>query len=84
MSSVLAVRTKRSAKQFARGQRGGIFTPSYACAGHDGVECGGELSDAVADEEPEPGGAFAEVHEEVAGLLGGPGSVGMSGHAEHV
>ena len=28
VSSVLAVRTKRSAKQFARGQRGGIFTVS--------------------------------------------------------
>src|SRR6185437_4510384 len=37
-----------------------------------------------ADEEPEPGGAFAEVHEEVAGLLGGPGSVGMCGHAQDV
>jgi hypothetical protein len=28
VSSVLAVRTNRSAKQFARGQRGGIFTLS--------------------------------------------------------
>jgi hypothetical protein len=28
VTSVLAVSTKRSAKQFARGQRGGIFTVS--------------------------------------------------------
>jgi hypothetical protein len=27
---------------------------------------------------------FSEVHYEVAGLLGGPGPVGMSGHAEDV
>ena len=27
---------------------------------------------------------LAEVHEEVAGLLGGPGSVGMCGHAQDV
>ena len=33
MSSVLAVPTKRSAKQFARGQRGGIFSPKLR--GHD-------------------------------------------------
>jgi hypothetical protein len=31
-----------------------------------------------------PGGVVAEVHDEVAGLLGGPGSVGMCGHAQHV
>ena len=39
----------------------------------DRVERRRELPGAVADEEPIPGGAVAEVHDEVAGLLGGPG-----------
>ena len=55
-----------------------------ARVGQDRVERRRELSGPVADEEPEPGGALAEVHDEVAGLLGGPGPVGMSGHAQHV
>ena len=38
----------------------------------------------IADEEPELRGTFADVHEEIAGLLGGPRSVGMCGHAQHV
>ena len=48
------------------------------------VERGRELSGPVADEEPAPLGALAEVHDEIAGLLGGPESVGMRGHAEDV
>jgi len=55
-----------------------------SCVGYDRIEVGRELSGAVADEEPESGGMVAEVHDEVAGLLGGPGSVGMCGHAQHV
>jgi len=39
---------------------------------------------AIAHEEPKPSGAFAEVHDEVAGLLGRPRPVGMGGHAQHV
>jgi hypothetical protein len=39
-----------------------------------GVECGGELAVPVADQEPEPSEVVAEVHEQVAGLLGNPGS----------
>jgi hypothetical protein len=42
--------------------------------GQDAVEGGGELAGAVADEEPEGGGAAVGVHQEVAGLLVGPGS----------
>lgn len=42
--SVLAVSAKRSAKQFACGHPGGIFTVSIPGAGQDGVEGGGELS----------------------------------------
>src|SRR6476620_5224980 len=37
---------------------------------HDRVERRGELSGAIADEEPKPGGMAAEVYDEVAGLLG--------------
>jgi hypothetical protein len=43
---------------------------------------GGELTGAVADEEPEAVGLVAEVHQEVAGLLGGPRPVRMAGHAQ--
>jgi hypothetical protein len=45
-------------------------------AGQDRVEGGGELPGAVADEEPEGGGALLEVHQRVAGLLGCPAPVG--------
>src|SRR4051812_45316991 len=38
----------------------------------------------VADEEPKSGGVVTKVHHEVAGLRRGPGSVGMSGHAQDV
>jgi hypothetical protein len=55
-----------------------------ARARQGGVERGRELPGAVADEEPKPGGVLAEVQKQVAGLLGSPGSVGMSGHAQDV
>ena len=44
--------------------------------GQHRVERGSELSGAIADEEPELGGVVAEIHDEVAGLLGGPRPVG--------
>jgi hypothetical protein len=47
-------------------------------AGEDGVEGGGELRVPVADEMGEVGGAVAEVPQELAGLLGGPGWVGRA------
>jgi hypothetical protein len=50
----------------------------------DRVERRRELPGAIADEEPELGGMVAEVHDEVTGLLGGPRSVGMCGHAQDV
>jgi hypothetical protein len=55
-----------------------------ACVRQDRVERCRELPGAVADEEPKPGGVVAEVHDEVAGLLGGPRAVGMCGHAQDV
>ncbi len=50
--------------------------------GEDGVESGGEVRAAVADHELDPLCLFAEVHEEVAGLLGGPFPGGMQGDPE--
>ena len=47
--------------------------------GEDRVERGGELAVPVADQEPEPVGAFAKVHQQVAGLLGDPGPGGVGG-----
>src|SRR6476660_9484488 len=45
----------------------------------------GELPGPIADEEPKSGGGtFAEVHEEGAGLLGGPEPARVSGHAHDV
>ena len=63
VSSVLAVRTNRSAKQFALGHRGGILTVSMPAPAKTVVEGGGELAGAVADEEPEGGGAVVDVHQ---------------------
>ena len=50
----------------------------------DRVERRRELPGPVADQEPKPGGVVAEIHDEVAGLLGGPGSVGMCGHGQEM
>jgi hypothetical protein len=50
--------------------------------GEGGVERGGEVRAAVADHELEPVSLLAEVHEEVAGLLGGPLPGEMQGDAE--
>jgi hypothetical protein len=50
--------------------------------GQHGVEGSRELTGPIAYEEPKPSDVLAEVHDEVAGRLGGPGSVGMSGHAQ--
>ncbi len=47
--------------------------------GEDRVERGGELAIPVTDQEPEPLGALAEVHQEVAGLLGHPVPGGVGG-----
>jgi len=47
--------------------------------GEDRVEGGGELAVPVADQELESVGAFAEVDEQVAGLLGDPGPGGVGG-----
>src|SRR5215203_741403 len=55
-----------------------------ALTSQDSVERGGELAGAVADEEPGGGGALVEVHQQIAGLLGGPRSGRMAGCPEDV
>jgi hypothetical protein len=45
---------------------------------------GGELAGPVARKEPERCGALLEFHQEVAGLLGGPGSGRMASRSEDV
>src|SRR4051794_26693081 len=49
----------------------------YVGTGEDCVERGGELAVPVADQEPEPVGAVAEIHEQVASLLGHPDTGGV-------
>ena len=52
--------------------------------GEDGVEGGGELGVAIADEEPEPLAGVVEVHGQVAGLLGQPRAGRVRGDPEDV
>ena len=76
--------TKRSAIALARGARAGVLMIRASNCGEDGVEGGGELGVAVSDEKPEAPTGVIEVHAEVAGLLGQPGSGGVGGDAEDV
>ena len=84
VTSVRTVNTKRSAKQFARGHRGGILTTSMPAsamtASNEAVNCPARSRTRNRNR----GDAIVEVHHEVAGLLGGPRSVGMRGHAQDV
>jgi hypothetical protein len=67
----------------ARGPRGD-FDNLDALAGEDRVEGAGEFGVAVPDQEAEGADPVAEIHDQVAGLLGGPRTVRVSGHAEDV
>ena len=67
--------------------------PRRPCGGPDdadvgasehGVERGSELAVPVADQEPEPVRVVAEVHQQVAGLLGHPVSGGVCGDSGDV
>src|SRR5215469_15669613 len=55
-----------------------------ARAGQNRVERCGELPGSVADQEPEARGAVAEIHQEIADLLGGPGPVRVRGDSANV
>jgi hypothetical protein len=52
--------------------------------GENSVERGSELASPVAHEESELGDAIAQIHHEVAELLGGPSAVGMGGRAQQM
>jgi hypothetical protein len=68
----------RSAIAFARcPERGANDADASAC--EYCIEGGGELAVAVADQELKTFGVVAELHEQVAGLLGGPGPGGVGG-----
>src|SRR3954471_5486964 len=84
VTSVRTVNTRRSAKQFARGHRGGILTTSMPAsaktASNEAVNCPARSRTRNRNRAP----LFVEVHDEVAGLLGGPRPVGVRGHAQDV
>ena len=77
VSSALRVRTNRSAKQFARGKKRRNSHHVDTGIGQDSIERRGELSGAVSDEESELGDAIAEIHHQIADLLGGPSAIGV-------
>ena len=52
--------------------------------GENGIEGGGELGVPVTEQEAERTDPLTEVHQQVAGCLGGPGCRRMSGHAQDV
>jgi hypothetical protein len=60
--------------------------PDHADAdiGEDGIERCCELTGSISDEEPELGEVIAEIHDQVADLLGGPLAVRVRGHAQQV
>jgi hypothetical protein len=60
--------------------------PDYLDAriGQDGIKRRGELAGSISDEEPELGDAVAEIHDEVADLLGSPAAVWVGGRAQQV
>ena len=78
------VPTKRSAMALARGARTGVLMICDVDGGEDGVEGGGELGVAIADEEPEPLAGVVEVHGQVAGQLGQPRAGRVRGDPEDV
>src|SRR5690348_4082523 len=70
------VPTHRSANEFARSARGGALSTSMpdALGSEHRVEDGGELAVTVVEQEPQPGGAKIQVHQQVPRLLGDPGT----------
>jgi hypothetical protein len=76
--SVRAVRTQRSEYAFARGLRGGIFATWMEASARTASKRRGELTGTAADQEPEVCSALAQVHQQVADLLGGPGPSGFA------
>jgi hypothetical protein len=57
---------------------------SDALGGQDGIEGGGEVGVAIADQERELVDAAGQTDQQVAGLLGDPGAVGVDGDTGQV
>lgn len=55
-----------------------------AFGGEDGVEGSGELGVPIADQEAEGADLIAQVHQQIAGGLGGPGRGRVSGHPQNM
>jgi hypothetical protein len=68
---------KRSAIAFARGARIGLRMMRMSAPVNTASNGVVNFAVPVADQEPVPVGAIAEVHQQVAGLLGDPGSGGV-------
>lgn len=76
--------TQRSANALALGEHTGVLMGPDTDRDEHGVEAGGELGVAVAQEEPEALAGLFEVGGEVAGDLGDPGLVGVGSDTEQV
>ena len=74
-----SVPIQRSAIAFARGARTGVRTMRIFGTGENCVEGGGERAVPVVDQEVELLGTVAQVHQQVAGLLGDPAAGGVGG-----
>ena len=74
-----SVPMKLSAMAFARGARTGVRMMRMSAPAKTASKAAVNLAISVADQEPELLGVVAEVHEQVAGLLGHPGAGGMGG-----
>ena len=70
---------QRSAIAFARGARTGVRMMRMSAPANTASKAAVNLAVPVADQEPELVGVVAEVHEQVAGLLGDPGPGGVGG-----
>jgi hypothetical protein len=84
VSSALRVRTNLSAKQFARGKRGGNPGHADAHVDEDRVEGRGELTGPISDEEPELRDSITKIHPQIADLLHGPSAVRVRVRAQQV
>jgi hypothetical protein len=81
--SARTVRIHRSAYAFALGVRTGVNSTGPTLPAEHVVEAAGELRVPITQQEPHPSSLLAE-HQQVAGLLGDPGTVGVGGYARQV
>ena len=63
---------------FARGERGGVLRVCTSAPASASLKSSAEFAITVADQEPKPVGSLAQVHQQVARLVRGPGTGRMS------